>query len=407
MTRALRTALVLLAVLMATSLSTSAHAAGPRIIGISLFARNDVGPGVTVQLFNSSSVDVSAACGRGAQVSPEYDDWACSPADGDYVLAVQAPAGVLVDLQCHGADGSDVSAIGTGSIALPAAFGATFCSIGTTPPASYPPIATISVNLQAPASQSGMMPTLFDGNDLDVGDALCTQHPHRIECSNVPYGSYRFGVRDAPADLHFQQSCWVTTTKLVGSGNQTSQSFTVDAALQSMQCALTAASPLVEIETVGTQGVVPVFALSGPQGTVPCPTVNSVAACGPLVAGDYQVSVDYYDVPEGSVAALVCTGRFDDSFEAFTGLGQTITINGSGIEWWACTYSVSGPSVPTTGPTQSSIILPPTTLAGSTTTTLDRSRLPDTGPSGHLLWYALGWVVLGAGLLRLTRRPVR
>lgn len=412
MTRPLRSGLVLLAALTATMLSLSAHApvvqaSGTRIVDITLYARNDVGPDVTVELRDSSNVDVAGACTRGALINPEYDDWVCNPVDGDYQLIVHAPPSIVVDLQCHGSAGVDVTALATNTIDLPASYGATFCSIATTPPPSYPSIAVVSLAVYSPASQAGMVPTLFDSGDNDVGSALCTPTGNGVTCGQVPYGTYRYGLRDAPAGTRFNVSCWVTTTKLVGSGNQSGLTITVDAPLQSAQCTLIAASPVIEIQTSGLGDVTPAFGLEGPGSAVPCTVAGFLHSCDAVAPGDYRVTTDY-QVPAGSSADLRCTSLYDNSFEAFTGLDQTITITGTGVEWWSCTYIVIGPSAPTTTGGTGPTTVPATTVPGATTTTTaDHSSLPATGQSGRLPWYALGWLVIGAGLLRLTRRPVR
>lgn len=407
MTCPLRSGLVLLAALTATMLSLSARApvaqaSGTRIVNITLYARNDVGPGVTVELRNSSNVDVAGACTRGALINPEYDDWVCNPVDGDYQLIVHAPPSVVVDLQCHGSAGVDVTALDTTTIDLPASYGATFCSIATTPPPSYPSIAVISMTVRSPASQAGIAPTLFDSDDTDVGAALCTPTANGAECSNVPYGTYRFGLHDAPAGTQFALNCWVTNTKLVGSGNQAGATIPVDAALQSAQCTVIAASPVIEVQTSGIDDVTPVFSLEGPNGTVPCTFASFLHSCDAVAPGGYRVTTDY-QVPTDSSADLRCTSLYDNSFEAFTGLDQTVTITGTGVEWWSCTYTLIGPSAPTTTVQGGAS----TTVPGAPTTTADHSTLPATGQTGRLPWFALGWLVIGAGLLRLTRRPVR
>lgn len=403
-----------------TTMPTPADAAATRGMNITLFARDDIGPLVGVALVDAGGVDRSDTCGRGAQINPDYDDWAClALPDGDYELRVTAPADVTVAIRCSFAALPDVPLTHVRTVALPQTGGVAICIVWAWPAAdNYPPAALAVVYAQAPAALlADTTLVLTDAGGDSV--ANCTSYPqsNAIACEPLATGSYLAELAGGPAGVRRHLTCSTTSSdphELFGW--RTVDEIVISPGTLRVDCNLLAATPTIEISTLGVPAAAQFSMVADSTSTAtPCTHVGTTVSCASLPPGTYHLVTDT-PLPLGVPQGWGCTD-WGPGRTTVSAWPATFTIaDDATLIWFACSLDTGTITPPTTTPTPTTIGGPhdsgaPSDTTGSEgplpTTTAAPRGLPSTGGSVPMVPLALVLLGLGAAASLLARRPVR
>lgn len=390
-------------------------------MNVTLFARNDVGPLVEVALVDSTGTDQSGLCGRGAQINPNYDDWAClALPDDDYELRVTAPADISVAIRCSFAALPEFPLTEVHTVALPQAGGVASCIVWAWPSAdTYPPAGLVVVYAQAPAALlASTTLVLTDSSGVTVGG--CTEYPlsHGLTCEPLPTGTYRAELAGAPQGTRAHLTCSTTSSDPQEVfGWRTVDEIVIRPGTQRVDCNLLTAPPTIEISAfgLGSSGRFSIVPEGGGSPTE-CTRADNTFTCSLPTPGAYELVTDV-PLPFGAPQSWACAD-WGPARTTVTEWPAVFTVaEDPAPTWFVCSFEPGSEVTPTSGVTPTTIGGPrdsgaPSDTTGSegpvpTTTTIPARGLPSTGGSAPLLPAALALLGLGVGVSLLARRPVR
>ncbi|WP_353648310.1 LPXTG cell wall anchor domain-containing protein [Nakamurella sp. A5-74] len=216
---------------------------------------------------------------------------------------------------------------------------------------------------------------------LPDGCAAVDVHTVRCSLGTVPDGTTRTIVLRTVVDAGFSGAIENTAVVLGGVADQDPASNTAvgDAVVEAAVPPTTTVPTVPTVPTTVPTGptTVPTGPTTGPTGTTTVPTGTTTVPTGTTTVPTGTTTGPATSVPTATVPTSVPTGTVPTGTSAPTG--------------------TTAPAVPTTGPTTA-----PTTGPSSPT---PPGELPNTGaPVTSLLWWALGLLLAGAGLVLLQRR---